>query len=687
MNEANIKRIFYILCEKIEQYKNDRYGDFFLKDSDDFFALVALVYMLLVKETIITKDKKNPNIYTRLELNIDSFVLNDLINKNGLKYLCDDKGKDSKWLYDAIRDSILHSPPIINFENKTVHIKNNMKDIECDIPFDFFTDIAGRHFTDGIILKSEEYKTDVFILDYNTYIELYGNDLKDFNNYNEYVEYAKKIKRYNIRFKSKNININNEGPFFNGKVTHQTLNWFTNSINLYVDDCSRYAFKTLESQPKPDNYNEYNELYDKYFCKKMENILSDKYPNINFKVIPSSVDQERLKQTYDTEIYRNPDALKKNNKMKHYLFTRCLIETHKDNERGMLLGAFNDLLVSAKLAKEINNEPDKVARIISKLDLNCEIVDNKVIHTIRKQSGLTNNDTYDTAKLYYGGIQDNKLIYINNDEFNKLKTLLNINLQPSERILLGISMSDIKKVDKEIYTKYTEKLKKDTSYPSDQDINYLIDNYHNKAMTAARQMKSRLYKYYYLMPFLFLYTLGTGIYSINIDSTFRNNEKFIDIVNKSINCYSNSYYNRNKEILPRINEKILEEQNKLIKMQENLKKCNNKIGKKKIEDSIKSIKIRITQYKIKQNAKIIQVNGVNFQETETEEKLSRIRNAFSHLNRIKLLDFNSNEIELIDYNDKNKPVAIIRTSIDKFFKLFKLVYTDDENELEKRKTK
>ena len=83
----------------------------------------------------------------------------------------------------------------------------------------------------------------------------------------------------------------------------------------------------------------------------------------------------------------------------------------------MLLGAFNDLLVSAKLAKEINNEPDEVARIISKLDLNCEIINNKVIHTIREQLGLTKKDTYDTSKLYYGGIQDKSLIYISSDEF------------------------------------------------------------------------------------------------------------------------------------------------------------------------------------------------------------------------------------------------------------------------------
>ena len=313
MNEINIKRIFYILCEKIEQYKNNRYGDFFLKDSDDFFALISLVYMLLVKETIITKDKKDPNIYSRLELNINSYVLEDLINENGLKYLCNDKGKDSKWLYDAIRDSILHNTPIINFENKTVHIKNNMKNIECDIPFDFFTDIAGRHFSDGVILKTEEYKTDIFILDYNTYKELYGNSLKDFNNYNEYIEYAKKIKRYTIKFKSKIANINNEGPFFNGEVTYQTLNWFTNEINMYIDDCSRYAIKTLENKPRHDNYKKYNELFDKYFCNKMENIISYKYPNIDFEIIPNCINQERLKQTYETEIYRNPDALKKNN--------------------------------------------------------------------------------------------------------------------------------------------------------------------------------------------------------------------------------------------------------------------------------------------------------------------------------------------------------------------------------------
>ena len=677
MDETNIKRIFNLLCEKIGQYDDNNYWDFFMKDSDDFFALISLVYMLLVKESIITKNKKDTNIYSRLKLNIDESYLDELIDNNGLRYLCDKSGKDSKWLYDAIRDSILHNMPIIDFDNKRVHIKNDLKKIECDISFDFFMDIAGRHFSDGVIIKPEEYITNAFILDYDVYLKLYGDrfimDFSDFTNFDEFVKYAMKIKRYIIKFKPKTDNIYHEGPIFDDSVTYQSLNWFNATIDSYVDYCCKYTFDFLKSRHDVlDNIIEYNKNFDAIFCCKMKELLNKECPNIDFEITLEFVDYEKLKKIYDQIMQRDMSSLRKDSKSKHYLFARHLIEAHKQSDRRMLLGAFNDLILSVKFAKKIYNEYDEVAKTTAMLLLNCQCFFDDIIHNIRKQYGLTNNDTYDKLYVRYGKNIDNRYIYITDNEFNKLNEFFQYNVSCKDEHLYSFEMSDIKNIDRKIYDKYTDVFRK-TGTLSDQDIAYLS----NESISYADTIKSLLYKYHYVMPMLFLHVLGTGIYSINKDSIFLNNANFVDILDKNIECYSSSYYNSNKNLLPGLPDKINLELEKLQKMQEGLEKCTTFEGKEKIKKSIVGIEKNIKKYRTKLNARVIQVNNVKYQETDINEKLSRIRDAFSHLDRVKLLDFNSKEIELIDYNDSLQPVAIIKTNIDSFFNIFKSIYAND----------
>lgn len=693
MDETNIKRMLDLLYKKMQQYNDGKYGDFFIEDSEDFLTLISLVYMLLLKEEIITKDKKNPNVHSRLKLNVDSSIIDNLIDSNGLRYLCDQNGKDAKWLYDSIRDSILHGTPIINFDTKTVHIKNDKKALECDISFDFFNNIAGKGFINSIILNPNEYNIDIILSNSGIYDELYGGEFikKDsISNHDEFNKYIKLLKHYTIKFSPKN----RLQPLANSDITRWDLKRLQDEIEIsFLPKCEKmaldnyfsYMYKDSREKKNSNNdyYSECQKYFDLLFCENLTKLLNEKYQNFSFEIKPSSIPLDKSEFLYSKRIDDYSKFFKLDFLGQHIELTRKIKEIYNESEREQLLSAFNDLSISFNFAKRIPQETDPIAKELAISYLNGNKINILELHKLRIKLNLTQHDTYDNVYLSYGKKINNYNIYISLDDFNKLKDKMPYLKDYQSDFYVGnIRLSDIKKVDKQIYDKYVELIKSGESY-SDQDYLY----FRHRTYETAMQIRDILNAYYYVMPILFLYVLGTGIYSINKEKEFEHNTEFIDIVSSNITCYSSSYFNSNKDIMPRLQKIISDDKQKVIELEKNLTNCSSAVGKEKIKEKIEIIQQKINQNEFKLNSPIISKNGINYQATEPTETLTRLRDVFSHLDRIKIIDFSNKKIELVDYNDNNQPVAIIQTDIKTIFKIFKLVYKEKVINEETQKTR
>lgn len=696
MDEYNTKRIFQLICEKMEQYNKGLYLDFFTKDSDDFFALLSIVYSLLLKEYIIDKNKK-ADIHSRLNLKTEQDLVDYLIDSNGLRYLCDTNNKDAKWLIDAIRDSILHNGASIDFNNKKVHIKNDMKSIECDIPFQYFIDMSEASIIENAKLNRNEISFDVLVYDKEVYWDLLPVEFAyAYETLENFLDFSKIIKHYKLTLKSKNNTPITLTSYDIDSIQHNLF-----SLNSWLGESQKYAKDNmkdiyLEFMNRDDKSIDMDEFllqgYDNLFCKKMKDIFNKNMPEYECEMIKEEIDSKHLKSFYNSKIKGLDELNLYHSSTPHILFTRYLLQSFQQNNYSKFLEAFQHILVSFKYSiKELYNDDDELAKSIALSRMNSIFYDENQIHMMREKSNLTSNDTYywynlmPPNNLHFKSMQNDRTIYMSSEDYEIIKN----KLQDKWLGKTPINMRDLFEIDPQIYEKYAN-IFKQRGFASDQDISYTT--YNHNSIYHSMIIREDLNEHYYFIPLLFLYSLGTGIYSINKESLFEQNQQFIDALGRNIDCYSKEYYSENQSLITKLNKKLTKFSDLLEKQKASLERCNNEQGKASITANIneynsivQNIQLQMQEKKVN-DPNIISYEGELYQKVELEDTaiiLRNLRNIFSHLERVKVLGLNSNNIELVDYNDKNEPTTYIKTDIMTLFNTFKSFYSLKDEQLKK----
>ena len=115
---------------------------------DKYFELVlSLGYLVLSKEKIIYKDKKENDFLKRLHSLVDNREIDHVFAEHFSRLmptLENARVNANQWILDNIRDSIMHEKFDIDLENELIIIDNDYYKRECKtkIPFQWIIDYA-----------------------------------------------------------------------------------------------------------------------------------------------------------------------------------------------------------------------------------------------------------------------------------------------------------------------------------------------------------------------------------------------------------------------------------------------------------------------------------------------------------------------------------------------------------------
>ena len=668
MNDKDLIYFFTLIYSKIFQYNKKDFGSFFLNDSDDFVFVSSLVFFLLLKERLINKDKSEAGkLFSNMNVNdIDIIFKNNNINIDSV---------DSVKLLNNIRNAILHGCFDIDLNDRVVHINDTSKNFSIDLPFNFFKDFAGRNLSEITYIENQkEFSIDIAFFDIkNIYSNLYLNgicyddNIESINNYDTFKYYMSLFESYKIVVHSKdgeNINTNDVEVYGDDELlNYSDIYFFSKEVNRIASeiypDISKQIMRELIKINQPNNLTNRIKIFEYLFIDALNKQLCLKYPNLEFNIVRQSLSEEIINYIYykkirdHDEFFENPFFVQKNE------IQSSLNQFLEYGETRLLLSSLNDLIGSFDIVKKtfssVENNID--------LEILLYVINNssnifEFIHEVRKKYNLNDEDTYYDSCVYYDiNIEPN----FTEDEYSILKYHVDRNLG-------RMTLNDLKNINYEIYLKYHDYFKSKDSI-SDQDVKY----YHDRSICISNMymVRNNLYKYRSIMSVSLIYLLLTGLFAPNVENSIFNNSSFVSELCKKIPCYSSSYYNMNISVVENIKKKILNKKSVIENLKKQYSQCNDSLGQERLSFKIKQLETEIDEYYLRINDDILDIDGIKFQRTNEVETLSRLRNVFSHLERVKIIDLENGEIELTDFNN-GKQVAIIRVNIKDILDLFSM---------------
>lgn len=649
-----------LINNKITDYKSENLYSFYKDDNNSFKFFLSFIYFLILKEYIIKKDKRETEFGKKYISNLfagdlENFfrINNDIIKINNTLH------NDYIFIIDTIRDSLLHGLFTLDINSKKIVLNNEMKNFDAKLNFDFFTKFMDFEF--GRKYKINNEKIQLVISDYDFYNELLLNS--------------------NVKFKDLfflNINITLMNP-----ISKQELWNLKCNICDILSKISNYIDKDFDLF----DYSNYGILLNK--------ILSDEYPSIMIetsKLNENEIKKDLIKYSANSANITNLESRALCSNME------ILMKYHYDNSSKKVLDCLHDTYISLnKIDDAIFIEKDQIILdAIQAILNNCYDIENTP-RTLRNKYKLTkSNEDYDfyhfyfnkeasqirkMKKLYKEGVITKKKYYevvsltlkerneqySNNvyliepqDEYIIKKYMNNHNMDYE----LGIQLNNIKLINEKLYIKYKNRLLKN-NVQSMEDYNFDLELKKNNSVKWAENVRNRTYFYADIMPLMFLYMIGLGLYATNKD--------IIDLSSiniDNIKCYTVASYKDYELRKDKKYDKIIELEEQKQKILIQLEKCSSEKGKISISKIINEIELEIQKINTFLNIEIIDYNGINMRLCDKENTLRIIRNVFSHPGRITLENLSDLNIKLCDYNDNHELVALINCNIKDLIKMF-----------------
>lgn len=614
----------------------------------------------MLKEYIVKKDKNETQFDKKYISNLFENDLEDFFKTNSeLINVYSTAYNQEIFIIDTIRDSLLHGLFTLDFDNQKIILNNEMKFFEASLDFVFFMKFLEFEF--GRIYKINNEKISFVISDYNFY-----NDI---------------LLKSNVKFNDLhflNINIS-----FCNNITKQELWHLKCSISDILGRISEYIDKNFDT----NNYSEYGVLLTKILRKDFPTVLIE----------TSKLDNEKVKI-----------ELKKNSNYSNEFFglenlALCssmdsLMKYHFENSSRKVLSCLHDTYISLKkFEEEVIVEKKPILLDAIKLILNSQY-DYKITPRVlrNKYNLIDNNEDYDfyrfsfnkdaeivrelkklykkgriTKKQYFEGLtlfskerdkQYSSDIFLieSQDEYIIKKYMKEQDMDYE----LGISLRNIKLINEVLYNKYKNKLIKN-NFQTNEDYSLHEEMKKSNSIGWANSIKSRTYFYDDIMPLVFLYIIGLGLYATNKDTMDLGSMNA-----KNIKCYTLASYRdyelRKENLLEKLVELEEQKRQKLIQ----LEKCTNEKGKINITNIINGIELDIQKINNYLSMDIINYNGENMRLCDKENTLRIIRNVFSHPERITLENLENLNIKLCDYNEKHEVVAEINCNVKDLMKVF-----------------
>ena len=278
-------------------------------DENEFLDLsLAITYMTLSKDLVITKDMKDKNPERRLTSSVDMEIFDYLFTKEfneEVPIISKSTGTSKRWIVDSIRDSILHGQYEVDLDNKCFKINNGMKSRElvCTVPFSWI-----KRYADFHILENKKV-TNINITQAFLNQDI-ANNFNLIHNEKELEDFTNKLILYNI-----NIESNNE---INEKKIQR-------EIKNYIDEKN---YLNVEEEFKYKSYRQKWESIKQDLTKYLQN----NYPDIKISIneIENEFISKDLISLYnkgDNDIFKEKDERIQyseiQNRINKYLSRRC----------------------------------------------------------------------------------------------------------------------------------------------------------------------------------------------------------------------------------------------------------------------------------------------------------------------------------------------------------------------------
>ena len=147
----------------------DDYLDYVLDFDDTFELALALAYIVVSKEKIIEKDKKNDDNLKRLTRQVPKEEIDKLFTGKYSNMIEETEEEDNTWILDVIRDSIAHHKIDIDEDNEVIIFNNDFpnRKFKAVIPFSWFkdylkSDLLSKRITNNFSYRSYYYNNNYY---------------------------------------------------------------------------------------------------------------------------------------------------------------------------------------------------------------------------------------------------------------------------------------------------------------------------------------------------------------------------------------------------------------------------------------------------------------------------------------------------------------------------------------------
>lgn len=684
-----MKQVYYetINEELIKKLNYLNKGDYinFFKESDSFLVAIYLTYFSLAEDVMINRNSKNKNISTRFTKNIDDSFINSMFkNDIPINYIQREiNGISNEWLLSTMRNAIIHNGPEVDYDNKTITLKNEefINLLECTIPFKWFERFMRYDISEVIDLNDYTYHI------FNS--PPINNDIKVIQNDNDIIDYIEK------EMNSMVINIKyNENSTSNIKLQRREFITITEELSskfynlFYYNDPKDNDFDLLKIKIETELTNEkstlskeeYNKLlyftmFKEYFTNKFKLL----YPNYNISI-------EMFKETnYIDTLFKTPHRkrffFREKPALKGYRLSHRLQEKYNRDKIENLSKIYSLYDLYTTFSKIVIDEfqTSKFMEIIAKdfQNINHKEIEDEYAKVIKEELEQKNIElTYDnqiTDDIIWGM----NISFYDDEIYNRC------------RELTKEYKGDIK--SKEYHQYIKENLKKEFSdyYRFESNYLYRVDAYpdqvleeiHKHDIYAIKKVEHKIQEKIFDITESLLYIIGINLYVMNKEPHFKELDySFINTLD--IKCYSNDLY---REHLG----KLESERSDLNSSIKNLEKTINGIAKglldkpnnqkKLLDKAKKELELKQTKQKLKELEKEISkyekivISRIPLEKTENDQTATIIRNCFAHSNRIRIAGFFNGQIQvtLTDYDNEGNLSGVVYTNLSSILEFLK----------------